>query len=168
MLETMAGDLVLRARTSWKAFAGVYLLGASLAVAIWYVGLRYDLGVAAWIVILVGLAPPVVVVVGSWLVRLSREYRVFQDSLEVDTGIVARRIDNIQMFRVRDIGLSQSVLGRILGVGDVIVSSTDHSSPLVVLRGTNDPRAVYETLRGLVAKTATRRTVIVERENPPA
>lgn len=164
----MAGDLVLRARTSWKAFASVYLLAAALAVAIWYVGFRYDLGVPAWIVVMIGFVPPVVVAAGSWLVRASREYRIFQDSLEVDTGIVARRIDNIQMFRVRDIGLSQSVLGRILGVGDVIVTSTDHSSPLIVLRGANDPRAVYETLRGLVAKTATRRTIVVERENPPA
>ena len=168
MLEAMAGDLVLRARTSWKAFAGVYLLGAGLAAAIWYVGLHFDLGVPPWIVFLVGLAPPMVVVVGSWLVRVSREYRIFQDSVEVDTGLFSRRIDNIQMFRVRDISLSQSILGRILGVGDVTVSSTDHSSPLVVLRGANDPRAVYETLRGLVAKTATQRTIVVERENPPA
>ncbi len=169
MLKVMAAsDLRLRARTSWKAFAGAYLLAVVVALVLWYAGLKFNLGVPGWIVGVIGLLVLIVVAVGSWLVRVSREYRIFEESMEVETGIVARRIDNVQLFRVRDIGLSQSVLGRFLGVGDVVVTSTDHTSPLVVLRGMEGPRAVYETLRELVAKAATRRTIIVERENPPS
>jgi uncharacterized membrane protein YdbT with pleckstrin-like domain len=90
---------------------------------------------------------------------------VFDDSLEVESGLLARRIDNLQLFRVRDLGLRQSLFGRILGVGDVSITSTDRSSPHLRLRGVADPREVYQTLRDLVARSqATRRTVIMEED----
>jgi uncharacterized membrane protein YdbT with pleckstrin-like domain len=103
----------------------------------------------------------------AWLVRMSTEYRVFQDSLEVEAGIIARSIDNIQLFRVRDLGLAQGVLDRLLNVGNILVSSTDQSAPHLVLRGIDAPRELYETLRELVAKSqAARRTMIVEDDIP--
>ena len=101
----------------------------------------------------------------SWLVRLSTEYRLFQESLEVESGIISRRIENIQLFRVRDLGLAQSILNRLAGVGDVIVTSTDQSAPRYRVRGVESPREFYDRLRELVAKSqATRRTMIVEQE----
>jgi hypothetical protein len=68
---------------------------------------------------------------------------------------------------VRDLRLRQSVLGRLLGVGDISVTSTDQSSPHLTIRGADEPRALYETLREGVARSqATRRTMIVEEERP--
>src|SRR5262245_49775841 len=56
ILKVMAeSDLRLRARTSWKAFAGVYLLAAVVALVIWYAGLKLNLGVPGWIVGAIGL-----------------------------------------------------------------------------------------------------------------
>jgi len=83
----------------------------------------------------------------------------------VESGVISRRIENIQLFRVRDLGLAQSVVNRLAGVGDIIVTSTDQSAPHYRLRGVQDPREVYDRLRELVAKSqATRRTMIVEQE----
>jgi uncharacterized membrane protein YdbT with pleckstrin-like domain len=101
----------------------------------------------------------------TWLVRLNAEYRLFQDSLEVESGIISRRIENIQLFRVRDLALAQSMLNRIAGVGDITVTSTDQSAPRYRLRGVEAPRKVYDQLRELVSKSqATRQTMIVEEE----
>jgi uncharacterized membrane protein YdbT with pleckstrin-like domain len=114
---------------------------------------------------LVGLIPLLSGVLYSWLVRLNTAYRLFQDSLEIESGIISRRIENIQLFRVRDLGLAQSILNRVGGVGDVVVTSTDQSAPHYRLRGIADPRVLYEQLRELVSKSqATRRTMIVEEE----
>ena len=83
----------------------------------------------------------------------------------MESGVISRRIENIQLFRVRDLGLAQSVVNRLAGVGDIIVTSTDQSAPHYRLRGVQDPREVYDRLRELVAKSqATRRTMIVEQE----
>jgi len=136
----------------------------AIAIAIWVIGAMTKL-VSPVIVFLAGLLPLAVGLVYSWLVRISTEYRVFADSLEVESGIIARRIENIQLFRVRDLGLNQSLLGRMLNVGNVFVTSTDQSDPNLILHGIDDPRSVYESLRELVAKSqAARRTMIVEEE----
>ena len=165
-----AADLVLRRRISLRAFAGLYAVLGVLAVVIWVVGFRFatELRAPPAVIVAAGLIPLLAGAVYTWVVRLSTEYRVFQDSLEVESGILARRIDNIQLFRVRDIGLFQSITGRLLGVGNVTVTSTDHSNPRFVLRGVDDPRGLYQTLRELVARSqATRRTMIVEEDATP-
>jgi len=163
-----ATNPVLTRRISARAFAGLYVLLAAGAAAVWVVGLTLVPDVPPWIVVLAGLIPPALGLLYTWLVRIGTEYRVHRDSLEVESGLLARRVDNVQLFWIRDLGLSQSVLARVLGVGDVTLTSTDRTSPLLVLRGVADPREVYETLRELVARSqATRRTMIVEDDGAP-
>ena len=117
------------------------------------------------IIVLAGFVPLLAGLIYAWLVRLNAEYRLFQDSLEVESGIISRRIENIQLFRVRDLALAQSMLNRIAGVGDITVTSPDQSAPRYRLRGVEDPRKVYDQLRELVSKSqATRQTMIVEEE----
>jgi uncharacterized membrane protein YdbT with pleckstrin-like domain len=157
---------ILQRRTSLKSFWGLYVVLGWLAALVWVAGFSYDLTpVSRPLIILIGFVPLMVGIVYTWLVRVNTEYRVFQDSLEIESGIVSRRIENIQLFRVRDLGLAQSILNRVADVGDVIVTSTDQTAPHYRLRGVADPRALYEQLRELVSKSqATRRTMIVEEE----
>ena len=157
---------LLKRRTSLNSFWGLYVVLGLLGALIWVAGFSYDQAlVSRPIIVLVGVIPLLAGILYSWLVRLNAEYRLFPESLEVESGILARRIENIQLFRVRDLGLVQSMLNRIAGVGDVIVTSTDQSAPHYRLRGIEGPRQVYEQLRELVAKSqATRRTMILEQE----
>jgi uncharacterized membrane protein YdbT with pleckstrin-like domain len=157
---------LLRRRTSLKSFWGLYVVLGGLAALIWVAGLYYDQTyMSRPFIVLIGFVPLLVGIVYSWLVRLNTEYRLFEDSLEIESGIVSRRIENIQLFRVRDLGLAQSILNRVVGVGNIIVTSTDQSAPHYRLRGIAEPRGLYEQLRELVSKSqATRRTMIVEEE----
>ena len=139
---------------------------AAVAVAFWAAA-YFTRIVPLAAAIPLGLIPLALGAGYGYLVRISTEYRIFSDSLEVESGIIARNIDNIQLFRVRDVGLNQSMLGRMLNVGNVAIASTDQSAPHLVLRGVDNPRDMYETLRELIAKSqAARRTMIVEEELP--
>ena len=158
---------VLRVRPSFRSFAGLYLVLGAVCLAVWWLGASYDTGLSPLVVALAGPLPLLLGIAYSWLVRLGAEYRLYPDSLEVETGLVSRNVDNLQLFRVRDLRLRQSVLGRLFGVGDISVTSTDQSSPHLTIRGVDGPRAMYETLREGVARSqATRRTMIVEEEPP--
>jgi len=160
-------DLVMRARISLKSFAGLYLILGAVCVAIWWAGAAFDTGAHPLLVAGAGPLPLALGIAYSWFVRLGAEYRLYQDSLEIETGIVARKIDNLQLFRVRDLRLTQSVLGRLFGFGDIGVTSTDQSTPHLTIRGVEAPRALYDTLREGVARSqATRRTMIVEEDRP--
>ena len=164
----MPPDLVLRTRISLRSFATLYLGLGVLCAVIWWAGRTFDTGLSPLLVVGAGLLPLVLGIGYSWLVRLGTDYRLYQDSLEVDSGLVARNVDNLQLFRVRDLRLRQSMLERLFGVGDVVVTSTDQSTPHFTIRGVEAPRALYDTLRELVSRSqATRRTMIVEEEPPP-
>ena len=163
--DNVTSDLVAKKRISAKNFVGLYLLLAAFCIAVWGLGYVARNSIPWWIYMLVGIAPLLAGFLHTWLVQISTEYRIFEDSLEVESGIISRRIENIQLFRVRDLGFQQSVMGRILNVGNIAVSSTDQSNPHFVLRGIDAPREMYETMRSLVAKSsAARRTMIVEDE----
>ena len=158
---------LVRIRPSLRSFAGLYVVLGLVCVGIWWLGATYDTGVRPLVIAVAGPIPLLLGIVYSWLVRLGAEYRLYPDSIEIETGLVSRNIDNLQLFRVRDLGLRQSLIGRLLGVGDVNVTSTDQSTPHLTIRGVAGPRALYDTLRERVAESqATRRTMIVEEEPP--
>jgi uncharacterized membrane protein YdbT with pleckstrin-like domain len=161
-----SGPLAVR-RTSPRNFVGLHLALGILAAGAWTAGIFGLLPLALPVVLALGAAPLLVGIVYTLLVTRSTKYRLHREALEIERGILSRRIENLQIFRVRDIGLAQSLLGRILKVGDVTITSTDRSSPRLVVRGIDDPRGFYETLRALVAESqAARRTMIVEEESP--
>lgn len=156
---------VLRRRTAYRSHAGLLVVAALAWIALWWAAAALDLDVPPRWLWLAGPVPLALALLYAWLVNVYTEYRVYPDSIELEAGLIARRIMNLQLFRVRDLGLRQSILGRMVGVGDVLVTSTDQSTPRLLLRGVDGPRAVYDTLRELVARSqATRRTLIVEEE----
>jgi uncharacterized membrane protein YdbT with pleckstrin-like domain len=161
-------DLVVRMRISRKNFLAMDLLTLALGVLIGFLGFRFATSLPALVIVAVALAPIIIAQIYGWLVRANTEYRIYTDSLEIESGILSRKIDNIQLFRVRDLGLDQPLFGRMLGYGNLSLTSTDQSAPHLILHGVDDPRALYETLRELIAKSqAARRTMIVEEELTP-
>ena len=158
---------LVRTRPSLRSFAGLYVVLGAVCVGIWWLGANFNTG---WHPLVIAVAGPIPLLIGiaySWLVRLNAEYRLYPDSIEIETGLVSRNIDNLQLFRVRDLRLRQSPLGRLLGVGDLEVTSTDQSTPHLTIRGVAGPRALYDALReGVANSQATRRTMIVEEEPP--
>ncbi|MGA1980190.1 MAG: PH domain-containing protein, partial [Sedimentisphaerales bacterium] len=56
-------------------------------------------------------------------------YEVSADRIEWSRGILDRKVDNLDMFRVIDLKLRRSLLDCIVGVGTVTVITTDKSDP---------------------------------------
>jgi uncharacterized membrane protein YdbT with pleckstrin-like domain len=60
----------------------------------------------------------------SWLDRYFTEYSVTSAGSLVKRGIIRRRVGRILKVKVESVNLKQSVLGRILGYGDVVITGT--------------------------------------------
>jgi uncharacterized membrane protein YdbT with pleckstrin-like domain len=162
-----AREPLVRTRPSLRSFAGLYVVLGAVCVGVWWLGANFDTGLSPLVIAVAGPVPLLIGIAYSWLVRLGAEYRLYDDSLEIETGLVSRNIDNLQLFRVRDLRLRQSLFGRLLGVGDVNVTSTDQSTPHLIIRGVTAPRSLYDAIReGVASSQATRRTMIVEEEPP--
>lgn len=82
-----------------------------------------------------------------WYKVVSLKYRLTTQRLFVQKGLIAKRLDEIELFRIKDVTVHQGILQRILGFGTINVLSTDDSNPHVSLIGINRPVNVKETIR---------------------
>jgi len=62
--------------------------------------------------------------------------------LFVKTGILSTTIDEINLFRVRDITITQSLGQKIFGVGSIILRSTDWSDGEFIIKNIKNPYKV--------------------------
>ncbi len=79
-------------------------------------------------------------------------YRLGDDRLFFETGLMNTKVDEILLYRVRDIGVTISFWQRLTGVGTVTVESSDKSMPILAMRSIKQPREVKELLHRQVEK----------------
>ncbi len=109
---------------------------------------RAQLGLLVWGVLLlpvVGLG--LILLARAWYRVASTRYRLTTQRLFAQTGLIAKNLEEVELFRVKDVTLRQGVLDRLLGVGTVTVLSTDDTAPELELAGIRDPLAAKEALR---------------------
>ncbi len=68
----------------------------------------------------------------------------------VKSGLIAKKQDEIELVRVQDIQLRQDLKDRVLGVGDILVFSTDRTTPALELIDVRDAFEVREKIRTAV------------------
>lgn len=97
----------------------------------------------------------VVTVVGLRLLKLSwrvavlksHHYRVTDQRIVIESGVLSRQIEEIDMRNVEDLLFRQSLLERMLGIGDITVVSADRTAGNVRLVGLEKPRELRELVR---------------------
>jgi uncharacterized membrane protein YdbT with pleckstrin-like domain len=89
-----------------------------------------------------------ILLVRAWYLVASTRYRLTTQRLFAQTGLIAKHVEEVELFRVKDVTLSQGVLHRMLGVGTVTVLSTDDTAPRLELAGIPEPLAAKEAIRG--------------------
>jgi uncharacterized membrane protein YdbT with pleckstrin-like domain len=80
---------------------------------------------------------------------------VTNERITVTSGFWTKVRDDIEIFRIRDVVVKQSLYHRLVGIGDVVVKSMEgRSEELHLLRGVPDPVAVSEQIRTLWNRAA--------------
>ena len=74
------------------------------------------------------------------------KYRLTEDRIFCETGLLNTHEEEILLYRVRDLELRMSLGQRIFGVGSVVVHSSDKTMPTLELRNIKRPREVKEQL----------------------
>ena len=152
-------------RISFKDSLGrwtIYVLAVIAAVVLVVMvdkGRHKFVSYALWIAaVLVGLY-----LLGGMLYRRwSLRYRLTDQRLFIERGLIGRNIDQTELVRVDDVRVHQGVIDRILGLGDVVVVSADRTDPETVLAGIENPMAVAEHIRTQVRRFRNKRSLYVE------
>jgi hypothetical protein len=94
------------------------------------------------------LAPLLLVFIGIFIAWQRRSWVcVIQgDRLIVSSGILFRRTDNLELYRIRDIAV-MSHIWRLFGVGDLLLITTDLTDQSITMPWMKDPHALMEMIR---------------------
>jgi uncharacterized membrane protein YdbT with pleckstrin-like domain len=85
----------------------------------------------------------------SWRVAVlkSHHYRITDQRIVIESGVLSRQIEEIDMRNVEDLLYRQSLLERLLGVGDITIVSADRTAGRMRLVGLEKPRELRELIR---------------------
>lgn len=85
--------------------------------------------------------------------RISKHtYTLTVQRLRVQQGILFRRTEDLELYRVKDISVDQPLLQRLAGCGRVVLETSDRSTPHIVLEAVADPLGVADLIRDCVER----------------
>lgn len=138
--------------SQWVHF-GYYLFCLLLAAAC-VVGAAFTAGLS-----LGGLLVPLLLWAFRWWVTRTTEYELTSQRFKIRSGILNRRLDELELFRVKDYAMDQPLLLRLLGLGNLTLTTSDASTPTLALRAIPDVESVRELLRNAVQTERDRKRV---------
>ncbi|WP_437636832.1 PH domain-containing protein [Sorangium sp. So ce854] len=119
------GRVIFEGTPSWKAWFWSYVAAGVLSLVL--VGLVW-LGVLHW-------------------KRKSLHYKITDRTIDYEDGLLARRVETLQLWRVHDLDLRQTFMERLLDIAEIRVFTRDASDPELVLRGLPASRELFEALK---------------------
>lgn len=95
-----------------------------------------------------GLAiAPILFAFVKWLQVKFQRYELTTERLRLRCGILSRRTDEIELYRVKDYVLQEPFMLRLWGAGDIVLTTTDDANPSVLLRAINQPEGLRDQIR---------------------
>lgn len=91
-------------------------------------------------------------------------YQITTERVRIIRGLLSKDRDDIELVRIQDLDLEQGVTERISGVGDIVIHSSDPSTPATVLNNVFEPQQVHEILRRAMLEARKRFRYSVQEE----
>ncbi len=102
-----------------------------------------------------------VIILVRWLRALSSTYAVTDQRLILHRGLLMKSVDEIELYRIKDVRLDYSLINQLADIGTITLTSTDRTTGdrAFVLRDVPQARERREGLRALVEQARQRRSV---------
>jgi uncharacterized membrane protein YdbT with pleckstrin-like domain len=127
---------------SWRSIIGFYVKGL-LAVTAVCVVVRLVTGDAG-LVVLVAVLGVAAIVLAGLIKRITVHYTITTRRLHIKRGVISREIQETRLERVQNVNYEQSMLERLLQVGDVDFDTAAGDDFNFVFAGVADPDEVVE------------------------
>ena len=137
---------------SWRAFFGSYALICLLTPVVAGGGLwatmHWQLP-TLWRVLAVAIAVALggLIFFVTTLVRRSTRFRITNRSVEYEVGVFSKKIDVLELWRIKDLRFRQSLLDRMLSIAHIDIYTKDVTTPQFEIVGIPEARQVFEKLR---------------------
>lgn len=106
-----------------------------------------------WLVI------PIFYALVKWIELRSRRYELTTQRIRIRQGVFSKRTDELELYRVKDATLLEPFWQRMFGVGNIVITTNDESTPSIVLEALPDSAATREKLRTAIEACRERKRV---------
>jgi uncharacterized membrane protein YdbT with pleckstrin-like domain len=174
------GERVLyEGHPSWRAILDFYIKGilatALIALAVAFVTGLGEGGADSGLVTIIALVGVAGTILAGFIKRVATSYTITDRRLHIKRGIVSRTIQETRLERVQNVNFHQTVLQRVLQVGDVDFDTAAGDDYNFVFGGVAEPADVVHmvdsaTHRGDaegLGEAPTQRREAAPREGPP-
>ena len=96
---------------------------------------------------LVLLLIPLVILLSKWIQLRLLIYEITSERIKVTRGLLTRRTDELELYRVKDTALIEPFLYRLFSAANIFVTTNDASTPQLELRGVKHAKEIREHLR---------------------
>jgi uncharacterized membrane protein YdbT with pleckstrin-like domain len=148
-VEPSSDDVMIR--PSQVINYGVYLFAAvqMVFVAGCFAVLRSHWNISLWFlaILLAGILANVSL---TWLKTASTSYHFAKGRLTWRTGMLSRSAESLELYRIADVTMRQSLFQRLFGVGSITLNSADANHRQVVMVGVPSPDRFRDWLTDVV------------------
>ena len=102
---------------------------------------------------------PALVALWRYLTLKFFRYRVTTERVGLTRGVLTKRTDSIELYRVKDTTLIEPFFLRLFGLSDVVLNSSDRTTPLLVLHAVPNGLALREQIRANVERLRVQKSV---------
>ena len=86
-------------------------------------------------------------------------YAMSEDRIFMSLGFFSVKDEEVLLYRVRDISVVRTLWQRMFGVGSITISSSDKTTPTIVLKNVKNPVEVKELIHENVEELKVKRRV---------
>ncbi len=127
--------------TSQVENLGAYVLSAVLVISV--VLSPIGIGLALW----------------KYLVTKNHRYELTSQRLKTYSGVLSKKVEDLELYRVKDTTFEQPFFLRLFGLGNVVIATADASQPMQAIHAVAGAYELREMLRGAVEECRDRKRV---------
>ena len=117
--------------------------------------------------ILLGLVIPALWLLAAWTGTKCHRYEITSERVKITTGLLSRRTNEIELYRVRDYSVVEPFWLRLVGCGDVVLVTADRTTPNFVLHAVPHAQTLKDQIRQHTERMRQRRGVRDLEIDPP-
>lgn len=92
------------------------------------------------------LAVPLVYAIWKWIELSCFRYEITDQRIRFHRGVLSRRTESIELYRVKDVTFVQPFSMRLVGIGNVELTTSDVETPLLVIHGVPNAQELREQI----------------------
>lgn len=105
------------------------------------------LGILSFVTLGIGLIVFIPIAFWMWLVIKNTKYELTNQRLKIRTGVINKKMDDMELYRVKDYKLNRPLYLRIFSLGNIHLKTSDRSNPNVKIRAIKGGEELRETIR---------------------